>query len=300
MNLPGLLEEELSKRRVLPRWVILNTSSDCFQPHPDILRITFEVITILLDHQIGISILTKGLIPQKFLDLFKKNPGRILAQVGIVSLSKRYWAEYEPRTPAPEERLGNIQGLQEIGITPEVRIDPIVPFLTDSPGEMEPFLRRLRDLEVKRVTLSYLHLRPAIQRQLLKELSPLDQRLIESCFRGQNWRGVGSSTKTKLLPGAFREKGYLRIQKMAEAFGITASICRCKNPEFKGDPCVSYGEGMARRKSERSATSALPMLGIFLYYPESLMPLISWSPAAQPHSTAPPSLGEGSPAGRHG
>ncbi len=63
INLPRLLEEELSRKRVIPHWVILNTSSDCFQPHPDILHVTDEVIRILLDHGIGISFLTKGIIP---------------------------------------------------------------------------------------------------------------------------------------------------------------------------------------------------------------------------------------------
>ena len=47
----------------------------------------------------GISFLTKGIIPQRFLDLFAQSPDRILAQIGLVSLSDRYWKEYEPGTP---------------------------------------------------------------------------------------------------------------------------------------------------------------------------------------------------------
>jgi len=70
VNLPNLIKEELSRKRVIPQWVILNTSSDCFQPHPDILHITDEVIRILLDHGIGISFLTKGIIPQQSVYLF--------------------------------------------------------------------------------------------------------------------------------------------------------------------------------------------------------------------------------------
>ncbi len=50
VNLPALLEVELSRKKTVPPWVILNTSSDCFQTHPDILDVTFKVIQILLDH----------------------------------------------------------------------------------------------------------------------------------------------------------------------------------------------------------------------------------------------------------
>lgn len=239
VNLPKLLKEELSKKRVIPPWVILNTSSDCFQSHPDILRVTYEVIQTLLDHQIGFSFLTKGVIPQKCIDLFGQSPDKVLAQIGLVSLSNRYWKEYEPNTPSPEKRLENIQRLKEIGITPEVRIDPIIPFVTDIEAEIEFLFETLRRLGVKKVTLSYLHLRPAIQEQLMRELSPLHQRVMESCFKTQEWKTVGSSSRTKLLPRPVRERGYARIKEIAQRVGITALVCQCKNPDLKGDLCSS-------------------------------------------------------------
>jgi DNA repair photolyase len=248
VNLPRLLEEELSRKRVIPQWVILNTSSDCFQPHPDILHITDEVIQILLDRGIGISFLTKGIIPERFFDLFAEFPGKILAQIGLVSLSERYWKGYEPHTPSPEQRIENIRNLKKVGVSPEIRIDPIIPFVTDTVGEVEALFTRLEALGVKRVTLSYLHLRPAIQQQLMKELSPLHQTIIESCFRTQEWKTVGSSSKTKLLPRPIRERGYERMRKIAKGLGITALICQCKNPDLEADLCGSVRTKPALRK----------------------------------------------------
>jgi len=257
INLPHLLKEELLRKKVIPQWVILNTSSDCFQSHPDILSVTYEVIRTLLDHGIGISFLTKGVILQRFINLFRRSPEKILAQIGLVSLSDRYWKEYEPGTPSPEQRMKNIQKLKEIGISPEVKIDPIIPFVTDTEDGMVTLFERLKDLSMKRVTLSYLHLRPTIQKQLMKELSPLHQKLIESCFRTQEWRRIGSSAKTKLLSKLIREKGYERIKKIANKFGITALVCQCKNPDLKGDLCSS---GRARAFQIRRRTPAqLPL-----------------------------------------
>jgi DNA repair photolyase len=256
VNLPNLLKDELSRKKIIPPWVILNTSSDCFQPHPDILRITYEVIRILLDHGIGISFLTKGVIPKRFFDLFAEFPGKILAQIGLVSLSEKYWKGYEPHTPSPEQRIENIRNLKKIGIAPEIRIDPIIPFVTDTEGEVESLFIRLEALGVKRVTLSYLHLRPAIQQQLMKELSPLYQRIIESCFRTQEWKTVGSSSKTKLLPRPIRERGYERIREIAKTFGITALICQCKNPDLDGDLCSS---GRVKAYSSQKALNQLPL-----------------------------------------
>ena len=239
VNLPNLLKKELSGKKVAPRWVILNTSSDCFQTHPDILDVTHEVIQILLNGGIGISFLTKGSIPHRFFSLFKRSPDKIFAQMGVVSFSERYWREYEPGTPSPEERLENVQRLKEIGIVPEVRIDPIIPFVTDTEIGAAALFGQLKEVGVKRVTLSYLHLRPAIERQLMKELSPLHRKMIESCFGIQEWKAIGSSSKTKLLPKTVREKGYQRMKGIAERFGITASVCQCKNPDLNGDLCGS-------------------------------------------------------------
>jgi DNA repair photolyase len=255
-NLPDLLEEELRRKKVIPPWVILNTSSDCFQPHPDILDLTFRVIQILLNHGIGLSFLTKGEISRKCLDLFRRSPQKVLAQIGVVSLSERYRKEYEPFAPPAEERLGNIEALRRIGILPEVRIDPIIPFVTDTEETMEVLLSRLRESGIKRVTLSYLHLRPAIERQLMNELSPRHRRLIETCFGLQGWKEVGSSSMTKLLPKTVREKGYSRIKKMAEAYGIQAFICQCKNPDLDGDLCSS---GRAWGLSREKAPKQLPL-----------------------------------------
>jgi DNA repair photolyase len=256
VNLPNLLKEELSKKKVIPQWVILNTSSDCFQYHPDILNITYEVIRILVDRGIGISFLTKGLIPHRFFDLLRISPEKIFTQIGLVSLSERYWKEYEPGTPSPEKRLENVQRLKEIGIIPEVRIDPIIPFVTDTEIESRSLYRRLQEIGVERVTLSYLHLRPAIQKQLMKELSPLHRKVIESCFKAQEWKTIGSSTRTKLLPKTLRERGYQRMKEIGEGFGITASVCQCKNPDLKGDLCSS---GRARMAIGKRSARQLPL-----------------------------------------
>jgi len=256
VNLPNLLKEELGKKRVVPQWAILNTASDCFQCHPDILDVTFEVFRILLRHGIGISFLTKGRIPHRFFDLFGRSSEKILAQIGLVSFSERYWREYEPGTPSPEERLENVQRLKEIGIVPEIRIDPTIPFVTDTEVEATVLFRRLGKIGVKRVTLSYLHLRPAIQKQLMKELYPLHRKIIESCYGVQEWKTIGSSSKTKLLPKPVREKGYQRMKEIAEGFGITASVCQCKNPDLKGDLC---GSGRARAVLRKRDLVQLPL-----------------------------------------
>jgi len=256
VNLPRLLEEELLTKRVLPPWVILNTSSDCFQPHPDILDVTWQVMKLLLDHGVGLSFLTKGIIPERFLRLMEGFPEKILAQIGLVSLSPLYWRKYEPGTPSPEGRLKNIQRLKQIGVFPEIRMDPIVPFVTNVESELKRLFEQLESFEVKRVTVSYLHLRPAIRDQLLQELPPIHQKLITPLFETQEWKTIGSSSKTKLLPRTLRERGYQRIKETAKEFGITVIVCQCKNPDLEADIC---SPGTVRKVSRKTTPIQLPL-----------------------------------------
>jgi len=255
-NLSDLLKGELSRKKKIPPWVIFNTSSDCFQSHPDILHVAYEVIRVLMDHGIGISFLTKGTIPQRFIDLFGRAPDKVLAQIGLISFAERYWKEYEPGTPSPEERITNIRRLKEIGILPEIRIDPMIPFVTDTDAEMTVLFQKLENSGIEKVTLSYLHFRPAIEKQLMKELTPIHRGLLESCFRAQEWKTVGSSSRTKLLPRPIREKGYKRIIGIAGRFGIRAAICQCKNPDLEGSLC---GSGRVRTMLAERTPVQLPL-----------------------------------------
>lgn len=154
------------------------------------------------------------------------------------------------------ERIKNIEGLKAIGIIPEVRIDPMIPFVTDTEAEARALFGKLKEAGVKRVTLSYLHLRPAIEKQLEEELSPLERRLVESFFRSRGWTEIGSSSQAKLLPKVLREKGYQRMKGLAQQFGIAASVCQCKNPDLSADLC---GSSRVRTALRRKAPCQLPL-----------------------------------------
>lgn len=240
VNIPGLLRRELDSkgRRWFPRAVIFNTATDCFQPHPDILEVTYQAMALLLERGVEMSFVTKGSIPRRFIELFNAYRENVQAQVGLVSLSESYWRNYEPGAASPRERLDNIGSLLNAGIKTRVRIDPIIPFVTDTPGEAESLFRALERKGARSASLSYLHLRPAIQRQLRAELPSLHRQLIESCYRNQDWLEVGLSTKTKLLPRKVRETGYLRMTQIARRHRISAAICSCKNPDLKGEMCL--------------------------------------------------------------
>ncbi len=241
-NLPDLIKKELdnSRRRKVPAFVIFNTASDCFQPHPDILSITYMCMEELLKRGVSISFLTKGYIPDYFISLFSGKKRLIRVQIGLVSLDRFYTSRFEPYAPLPEDRLNNIERLCSASIIPEIRIDPIIPFFTDTTDNIKPLLYKLKQFSIKKVILNYLHIRPSILDNLRNELGSKEIKILEACYSNRPWQRVGTSTTSKLLPPKLRKKGYERIKLIAQSMGIEATVCHCKNPDIPASLCVSY------------------------------------------------------------
>lgn len=257
-NLPERLAEELDnpRRRSVVQWVAFNTASDSFQTHPKILEITFRIMKLLLERGIGCSFLTKGWIPNRFIDLFSQYPKLITARVGMVSTSPHYRKLFEPYAARVTERLQNIERLKKAGLEVEVRIDPIIPFYTDDEGSIKGLFAALASRGIRTVSLSYLHLRPAILEQLQRELPSTAFNVLRSCFETQPWIAVGASTRSKLIPLPLREKGYKRFIEIAKAFGIRSLICSCKNPDMPAHLC-STGMGKKRLHGEKTRQLSL-------------------------------------------
>ena len=252
-NLAEKLAAELDsprRRSVIDR-VVFNTASDSFQTHPAILDITYDTMTVLLERAIGFSFLTKGWIPDRFIELFARFPEFIVARIGLVSLADRYRDLFEPYAATATERLQNIERLQTVGIDVEVRIDPIIPFYTDDNSSIAQLFEALSSRRITSVSLSYLHLRPAILEQLRKELPPTEFNVLHSCFERKPWTKVGAATRSKLIPRALRKKGYRRFVELAPKFGIQPLICQCKNPDLPGQLCSkSFANEKTAKHSE--------------------------------------------------
>ncbi|MBW2028002.1 MAG: radical SAM protein [Deltaproteobacteria bacterium] len=247
-NLPEKLSRELdnARRRRPVNWVAFNTSSDSFQSHPRIQDIAYRTMESLLERGVGLTFLTKGKITDRFMKLFANHSHLVHARIGLVSTSDAYQQLFEPGAATVQERLDNITNLMEAGIQVEARIDPIIPFYTDDEESITALYQALAERGVRKVTLSYLHLRPAILDQLENELQPLVAKVLMSCFEAQTWSTVGSSTRSKLIPLGLRKRGYGRFLVLAKDFGIEPIVCSCKNPDVRESRLCSSGWAVQR------------------------------------------------------
>lgn len=239
-NTAEILREELSRKRKRTRRVYFSPSSDAFQYIPEVQEVSFQAMSVLLEHGVEVSFLTKGFVTDRFLALFSAHREAVFAQIGISTLDKSVWRCFEPRTAPPTQRLQTIRRLREIGIATTARLDPLIPDLTDTEARLSQVLDGLRDVGITSAAASFLFTRPAFAKSLSDQISAWRLPTANSVeweyqeFRGGNGGG-------RMIGPAERRRRFERLAALAKRFRIAIRPCRCKNPEFGAGDCHIAG-----------------------------------------------------------
>ncbi len=162
VNAPDLLRRELSGRRWRGEHIAMGTNVDCYQRAEGRYRLMPGIIGALRDHANPFSILTKGTLILRDLDLLRE--AAEVTDVGISMsvgfLDRELWRTVEPGTPSPERRLDTVRTLTAHGIGCGVLMAPVIPFLGDHPDQLRATVRAVAAAGASSVTPLVLHLRP--------------------------------------------------------------------------------------------------------------------------------------------
>lgn len=145
VNAPEVLRRQLASRRWQGEHVAMGTNVDCYQRAEGRYRLMPGIIEALTERANPFSILTKGTLILRDLDLLTR--AARVTEVGIsVSVGftdAELWRTVEPGTPAPERRLEVVRALGERGIGCGVLMAPVIPFLGDEPAQLRATVRAI-------------------------------------------------------------------------------------------------------------------------------------------------------------
>lgn len=131
------LEAALRKPGYTVRPITVGANTDAYQPVEKKERVTREILEVLCEYRHPVSIITKGSLILRDLELLadmaKDNLVRIF--VSITSLDPELARILEPRAAAPHRRLEVVAALREAGVPVSVNVAPIIPALNDHEGE---------------------------------------------------------------------------------------------------------------------------------------------------------------------
>jgi len=234
---------ELPRKRKRPRAVYFSPSCDAFQPVAEVLDLAFDVFEFLLQQGIGVAFLTKGRIPDRHMELLKAHASNVHAGIGITTLDQRVWRTFEPRTAPPEVRVAQAAALLRAGIDLQVRLDPILPGVTDDEQTLDGVFTALGELGVRDVAISTAFMRPAIVQTLRRHLceKELAETLLSHYEGGPTLVLHGAGTSVAVPPEPARRAIYERVRRIASRYDVPIHICACKNGDLTSDSCHIAG-----------------------------------------------------------
>jgi DNA repair photolyase len=162
VNAPELVRRELAAPKWSGEHIAMGTNVDCYQRAEGRYRLMPGIIEALRDAANPFSILTKGSLILRDLPLLEEAAERteVGTAVSVGFVDKELWRLIEPGTPSPHKRLEVCATLGEHGIGCGVLMGPIVPYLSDTPRQLEAAVRRIAEAGATSVSAIVLHLRP--------------------------------------------------------------------------------------------------------------------------------------------
>ncbi|WP_459207356.1 PA0069 family radical SAM protein [Pseudomonas sp. MLB6B] len=144
-NAAEVLERQLSKPGYVCAPINLGANTDPYQPIEREHRLSRDLLEVLLRFRHPVTIVTKGSLVLRDLDLLVELARLRLVRVmiSLTTLDDGLKRVLEPRAAAPQARLRAIRVLHEAGVPVGVICSPMIPMINDS--ELEHLLQAARD-----------------------------------------------------------------------------------------------------------------------------------------------------------
>ena len=247
VNAPELLRAKLRSRGWPGEHIAMGTNVDCYQRAEGRYQLMRGIIGALRDAANPFSILTKGTLILRDLDLLLE-----AAEVTDVGLNvsagfvdNDLWRAIEPGTPAPQRRLDACAALNQAGLRCGVLMGPIVPYLSDSPGQLEAAVRQAAAAGAAHVSPIVLHLRTGAREWFLAWLREAHPDLVP---RYAELYGRGAYARQD-----YRSRIAAEVRELAQRYGVGRGNLLAQR--------VGRGGGVARDAAPRDGRPATPGAG---------------------------------------
>ena len=247
VNAPELLRKKLASPGWAGEHIAMGTNVDCYQRAEGRYELMRGIIAALRDAANPFSILTKGTLILRDLDLLLEaaEVTDVGLNVSAAFVDTSLWRAIEPGTPAPERRIEACATLNDNGLRCGVLMGPVVPYLSDSPAQLDAAVRQIAAAGAAHVTPIVLHLRPGTREWFLGWLRTAHPELVGK-YAALYDRGA-------YAPRDYQARITAQVRELAEKYGVGRA-----NPR------------QARAVRSRAATAAAPPPATTVAQPEQL------------------------------
>jgi DNA repair photolyase len=242
VNAPELVRKKMASPGWSGEHIAMGTNVDCYQRAEGRYRLMPGIIGALKDAANPFSILTKGTLILRDIDLLAEaaEVTDVGLNVSVGFIDKELWRSVEPGTPAPARRLEACAALNERGLRCGVLMGPVVPFLSDSPAQLDAAVSQIAATGATHVSPIVLHLRPGTREWFFRWLGAYHPGLV-----GRYLELYGRSP---YAPKSYQARIAGQVRELAEKHGI-------------GRPRPGYGHGRRPVPERPTPQAAAPLVG---------------------------------------
>ncbi len=215
-----LIRQVIRDLESVPRGSIisLSNSSDPYTHPEGRLKLTREVLRVLVERGYRVQITTKSPLVVRDLDIIRR--GKTVVQMTVTTLGPIY-KRLEPGAPPPEARLRALRMIASGGVPTGVRLDPVVPHVNSDHKRVEEVIRAAAEAGADHVVASTYKAKPDNFKRLLGSFPEYGKEL-----RRIYWEEGEFFHGQRYAPKRLRRELMGLIRETAERYGLRFVTCR--------------------------------------------------------------------------
>ncbi|UCE05737.1 MAG: radical SAM protein [bacterium] len=166
---------------------------DSYQPVEKKYQLTRQAMGLMLEFNLPAHVLTKSTLIERDIDILKQinKQTRAIVNFSFSSMDDEISAIFEPGVPSPIRRLETIVKFKQAGIPCGLFLMPVIPFITDTPEQIEQVFIKAKEIGVDYVIFSGMTMKDGRQKQyffnILKEHYPDLITEYQHIFQANEW-----------------------------------------------------------------------------------------------------------------
>ena len=214
LNVAEVLHRELHRKSWKGELVAIGAATNPYQPAEGRFRLTRQCLSVLAESGNPISIITRGPMIVRDLDVLQAAASRadVSVNFSVPTLDPKIWRHTEPHTAPPIQRLRAMKRLIDGGIRAGVGVAPILPGLSDDPQLLADVVKAARDHGATHVWANVLYMRPGTREHFLDKLAGVWPELVPFYENLYGPRSYLSDKETRPHRS--------RVQQLAREYGV--------------------------------------------------------------------------------
>ncbi len=232
------VEKDLDKLEdILP--IAISFSTDPYQPLEARYRYTREVLKLLRERDIPVLIATKSPLVTRDIDILLDMDA--VVSITITTIDHSTARLIEPYAPSPGARIKALETLSRNGIPTVLRIDPLIPGITDRETMLRKLVEAAYTAGVKHIVSSIYKAKPDNLKRVVAAY-PAFKKIYQELYIG------GKRSGYRYIDDRYAYNKLRFMKEIAEDMGLTFTTCR-DGLEFLDTPgTYCDGSHLLRRK----------------------------------------------------